>query len=221
MGAHIFTLTRKHTTRMTQNQELANMLSQCIPSFWFGYLAQRCHSTLSPSSRIIMYSAWLHLPFSVVYHYRCAFNDNIDPIRDVWRRLDNTFIHVASFGITCGTVLHTCRFIEELQITQRLSGIFPLYIWGSGIFNMYAICQHWREDIRQGRNQIMTFMSIALYLFPFILYCDEKELKGSLISLFPSLLCFKTYIFGGYSHTIFHIGMGVFGYFLLESTLSP
>lgn len=198
-------LKRKHLKKMTKNQELANAISQFTPSLYILYFAYKRNFLINIPTRLVIFSIWIHLPFSVIYHYRCAYNENMNPLTDVSRRLDSSFIHASSFGIACGTAYET------------LIGRLNIYLILSGIFNAYAIRLHWKQEINQERNQNLTFVSIILYVLPIILHNDIVNFTGAIVSVFPSIFCFKTYILGGYSHSIFHLGLGFFSHFLIRA----
>lgn len=69
------------------------------------------------------------------------------------------------------------------------------------------------------RNQRNILIAILLYIAPLVWRNDVKNLTGALLGFIPAGFIFSTYVFGGYSHAIFHLFMGVFAYFILQSAM--
>ena len=194
---------RKFNGRMTAAQELANALTQVFPSLYYAHVAWSRGFAFAGPTWVLLAAVWLHLPVSFTYHCRCALLAEVDPIGDTWRRLDNTCIHLAA-----ACIAHATSF-------GRQAG-FSLAV---GAFNVFAASLHWLPEINQPRNQLMTGIAVLLYVLPIAYRADFDNLAGALATFLPSGICFKTYYFGGYSHSIFHLGMALFAVFLLNSVL--
>lgn len=196
-------LRRRHIERMTWWQEVANAVTQVVPSALFALEVAR-HEHMPLHAWVLVTSVWVHLPFSLVYHVECALrrDDTFDPLRCWSRRLDNSFIHVSAACIAFGTS----------------HGSVP-YLVACALFNAVAIARHWQDEVHIYRNQNMTLTSIMLYIAPMIWRRDVANLAAAMMSLFPAGMIFRTYACGGYSHAIFHVLMGLFAVDVLNSAL--
>ncbi|KAJ8610538.1 hypothetical protein CTAYLR_009747 [Chrysophaeum taylorii] len=192
---------------MNRLQEVANALTQLIPSIVCLIEAVSRRGRLPVHAWVLMISVWLHLPFSFFYHVRCAlrYDDcQFDAVRCWSRRLDNTFIHISATCIAYGTS----------------HGSLP-YVGLCAMFNLAAAATHWRKEIHMVRNQRFTLVAIILYIAPIAWRRDLRNLLGALAGLFPAGFIFRTYIFGGYSHAIFHLFVSCLAYYVMRAALTP
>ena len=110
MGTSDFVTLSK--TRMTYAQELANALSMLVPTTilaWHYFVGNAAECFWHEHTTAFAAGTLLHLPFSFSYHLVCALDWVEDRVDCVFRRLDQTFIHVAcaifSFALS-GEVLY-------------------------------------------------------------------------------------------------------------------
>ena len=203
-------LKRRFSQRMTGRQELANAVTQLGPSLYFAWAAERRQWRASVAVWFMMASVWVHLPFSVCYHIRCCLrskDENFEPLSDGLRRLDHTFIHVSAACVAFGTSNSWKYFLI------------------CGLFNALGAGLHWTKEVRVARNQFFAAVAIFLYVAPLIYYSiSDADLADDFINAFTTAfiagLIFRTYVFGGYSHAIFHVVMTLFSHFILDSAFA-
>jgi hypothetical protein len=126
----------------------------------------------------------LHAPFSCLYHW-CYSHCN-GP--NHWsRRLDQSFIHVAS-----------------ALMTYASSGSAD-YFLANALYNADCVRLQFRNPVRPRQNQARIAISILAYLLP-IVKRGDLELFGRLFVLFAvSGWLFASYPLGGWSHAAFHL----------------
>lgn len=195
-------LLRRRLQKMSSRQEFANAWTMAVPSLYYAYVVYSRRGDLPLHAWILIVSVWVHLPFSSFYHVQCALKDDIDTLGCLSRRLDHAFIHFSSACVGYGT-------------TQGSVAYFAV----CAVFNVIAAALHACPHVDVTRNQRFTLSAIALYVAPLAYRNDLKNLLGGLLFFIPAGLCFKTYFLGGYSHAMFHVLMGIFAGYMLDSAL--
>lgn len=101
---------------------------------------------------MFLLSAMVHLPFSLGYHLFMPINKSVF---ETWRRLDLTFIFIAS----CPLTLALCYYAVPWPVTCILTGIMCLV---SCIFVLF------KKNIKQSTNALFITIAVACYTFPMI-----------------------------------------------------
>jgi len=178
---------------MSPLQETANAFSMLVPlsaSCWYRYVLHAAPfpsdfaSLLAPPDLLIATTA-LHLPFSFIYHLRCALNYYPNQhlrIHNNWRRLDHTFIHVccAAFSYALSGSGH------YLLLTAFMNAFCVKCVWFDGVtsagkplqqrlqpmIQLYISCILWRGDF------VNYGLAFATGLGASLLFMLSKQLKG-------------------------------------------
>lgn len=190
---------------MSPVQEWANAWSMVLPTLLCVYFI------LSPPhpnfwhrhTKLMAAGTFLHLPFSFTYHCLCALRAFPDPVNCTWRRLDQSFIHVV------------CIFYS-----YALSGS-ELYGLGNALLNSWYVIRLWisgsHDNAFERRSNIA--MAVMMYTLPMLF-------RGDLINYIAAVpgcwgvsaaLFAGNKWFGGWGHTVSHVGMLGYQFFLLRS----
>jgi len=194
------------TSKMTFAQEFANAVSMVVPSLVVVYhylFADPATCFWSIYTKAVGGSALLHLPFSFSYHMMCAFDYYEDRVNSMGRKLDQTFIHVAST---------MCAF--------GLSGD-GLYTASMAILQTWYIIKLWMPGLHDNsfERRSNVFMSVILYTLPMLWRGDHANFVRAFMGSFmlgASAFAFNRY-FNGWGHSTSHVVLGVFMHCLLAS----
>lgn len=138
----------------------------------------------------------LHAPFSFLYHWKFASTYGILH----WsRRLDQSFIHVASALVSFAT-----------------SGSWD-YFCANALFNAECIYRLHLPRVRPRMNQVRIAISILAYVFPIFWRGDYSLFSQLLIVLGVGGWLFSAYPVGGWSHSAFHIVMCLLPPLIMEA----
>jgi hypothetical protein len=138
----------------------------------------------------------LHAPFSFLYHWK--FASKYDILH--WsRRLDQSFIHVASALVSFAT-----------------SGSWD-YFCANVLFNAECIYRLHLPRVRPRMNQVRIAMSILAYVFPIFWRGDYTLFSQVLVVLGVGGWLFSAYPVGGWSHSAFHIVMCLLPPLIMEA----
>lgn len=138
----------------------------------------------------------LHAPFSFLYHWKFASKYGILH----WsRRLDQSFIHVASALVSFAT-----------------SGSWD-YFCANALFNAECIYRLHLPRVRPRMNQVRIAISILAYVFPIFWRGDYSLFSQLLVVLGVGGWLFSAYPVGGWSHSAFHIVMCLLPPLIMEA----
>lgn len=138
----------------------------------------------------------LHAPFSFMYHWK--FASKYDILH--WsRRLDQSFIHVASALVSFAT-----------------SGSWD-YFCANVLFNAECIYRLHLPRVRPRMNQVRIAMSILAYVLPIFWRGDYSLVSQVLVVLGVGGWLFSAYPVGGWSHSAFHIVMCLLPPLIMEA----
>eukprot|EP00978_Attheya_sp_CCMP212_P031090 scaffold116281_cov54-Attheya_sp.AAC.2 len=147
----------------------------------------------------------VHAPFSFLYHWTYAHRlpPGMGRIEHWSRRLDNSFIHVASALISYGTSGQLDYFLANL------------------LFNMDCIYrQLFEPKVIPRRNQSRIFLSMVGYTWPVL----RNGQVGLYLQIWAVLAIsgwlFAAYPIGGWSHSAFHIGIAMLPPLLMKAALA-
>jgi hypothetical protein len=194
-------------SNMTFAQEFANAVSMMVPSLvviHHYHFADPAACFWSVHTKAVGGSALLHLPFSFSYHLMCAFDCYEDRVDCVGRKLDQTFIHVASA---------LCAF--------GLSGGDGLYTAGMAILQTWYIAKLWMPGVHDNsfERRSNVFLSVILYTLPMFWRGDHANFFRAFVGSFmtgASAFAFNRYFYG-WGHSTSHVVLGVFMHCLLAS----
>lgn len=144
----------------------------------------------------------LHAPFSFVYHWHfCVILPPGQARFDHWsRRLDQSFIHVASAFLSFGT-----------------SGS-SVYFLCNAIYNGSCLLRLMRaKTATPVQTQLRILISMILYSAPLITRGEIQAFFWLWVVLSLSVFFFVTYPIRGWSHCAFHIVVGLAPPILLHS----
>ena len=130
----------------------------------------------------------VHAPWSFLYHWTYAHTMSATQRTKHWsRRMDQSFIHVASSFMCYGT-----------------SGSLP-YFWVNALYNLDCIRRQFRPTVRPKQNQMRIIISIIAYTVPLLKQGDYETFLQLWILFSISGYFFIHYPVGGWSHAVFHI----------------
>jgi hypothetical protein len=169
-----------------------DVVSHCLPlSRWHSMPALPPLPVLAVAIAII-----LHAPFSIIYHWRYATTYDIAH----WsRRLDQSFIHVASALVSYAT-----------------SGSWD-YFCANVLYNVECIYRLHLPRVRPRANQMRITISILAYVFPILRRGDIVLFLQLSIVLGVGGWLFSSYPIGGWSHAAFHIVMCLLPPLIMEA----
>lgn len=154
---------------MTPLQEWMNALSMLAPTVVIVVFILMHKSHLQSFEMVMMASTLLHCPFSILFHTASALRKwpKIKTGYGVWnvtRKLDKTFIHVASIGFTLA-----------------LSGSW-LALNCAALANVAFIATLWLPDSTDISQLINIGFAVLIYLSPLLLRhdCDWENLVASI-----------------------------------------
>ena len=187
---------------MTPLQEVSNALTLIYPS---GVIIYKYCITPNKFIGYILVGNLLHLPFAFMYHLDMAVNKKSNRFDNNIRRLDQTFIHVAS--IIYSYVLSECN-VQYMMINC--------------VFNSIGIYRIWLPKYSNDRKRWKhVAYSIVLYIIPMLARGDIKNFGLSLfymmlggISFYPKI---NFTILRGWGHSIFHLTLGKFASAICDS----
>jgi hypothetical protein len=194
---------------MTPFQEYMNAISMIGPTIcclYFCYERQISDFSREHDKLVMSFCVGtaLHMPFSVVYHVRCALCQRKDRLENNLRCLDQTFIAVASIF-----------FAFALTGSLQYSFICLLY-------NAATIYRLWTgrtmEVERKKERRLTLALGVMMYLIPIALMRGSLAFIKCFLTFFASAFAFaKPDMFRGFGSLIFHIGMAPYCMFLLEA----
>ena len=189
---------------MTHTQELLNALSMFVPPalFLYYYLHPPVPCFWNQYTIVMVAFTLLHLPFSFFYHLFCYLDVYPDRIDSRGRKLDQTFIHVAS-----------CSF------SYALSGD-GLYCCGTAVAHGWFVSKLWFSGPhdRPFERRMNILVGIAMYVLPMCQRQDyENLIAGLAIFTCCSLLGLFNKQLGGNGHSLSHVLLGGFLHFLMLS----
>jgi hypothetical protein len=166
--------------------------SHCLPpSRWHSMPALPPLPVLAVAIAIL-----LHAPFSFIYHWRYATTHDITH----WsRRLDQSFIHVASALVSYAT-----------------SGSWD-YFCANVLYNAECIYRLHLPRFRPRANQMRITISILAYVFPILRRGDVVLFLQVSVVLGVGGWLFSSYPIGGWSHAAFHIVMCLLPPLIMEA----
>lgn len=198
--------------RMTPCQEYANaasMVCMLIPCVIF--LA--CRPDAHVNVWIVSIAQFVHMPASMLYHIQMGrYHKEVHPIDNPWRVADQFFIMVGAAG-------WAFALSGALWYGACVSLLVLVYC--------YWLCVDYRE-VAAGRptdplrggppgRRYSIAILVVLQIGPIVAH--RQWFWGGLAALAfaASATVFITYPFGGYSHTVFHFGLGPFQWCILEA----
>lgn len=178
---------------MTPAQELCNAISMAIPVLTL--VARGVHSMPMACLQV---GAIIHFPSSFVYHISVGRKCYTDRIDNDMRRIDQTMQHVA------GTMF---SFATSRSGVYTSLACLPNLLW------VYRI---WHPSTTNDRKRWRgVSCCICLYTLPVLFRRDYRNFLGCIASLYSAGMCFL--FVKGWGHTLFHVLMGPFAYFLSSS----
>jgi len=173
--------------------------SQCITSTWF----PRLYAMPPLTAVAIAFGITIHAPFSFLYHWRFASTLPPGlPRTNHWsRRMDQSFIHVASAFMAYGTTGNWDYFL------------------GNVLFNGDCIYRQFKRKVRPRRNQIRIGLSILAYTFPILRRGDVVLFSECWLVLFVAGYFFVKYPLGGWSHSAFHLTIALLPPLLMKAAI--
>ena len=188
-------------------QEWTNAWSMCLPSILcFYYIIFPPYETFwNRYTSLMVAGTFSHLPFSFTYHSVCAINIYSDNVNCIWRKLDQTFIHIVS-----------------MFYSYALSGD-ELYGIGNVVLNSWYIVRLWipgnHDNCFERRSNIA--MSVIMYTLPMLFRGDYiNYIAASMCWGISAVLFIGNKLLNGWGHSLFHICMLIAQYFLLKSAVS-
>lgn len=157
----------------------------CLPpSVWHNLPALPPLPVVAVAAAIVV-----HAPFSFLYHWTYAVRP--DNLQHWSRRLDQSFIHIASALVSYGT-----------------SGSWDYFV-ANALFNADCVYRQFRPTVRPRQNQIRITASILAYTLPILRRGDIHSFVQAWIVLALGGFLFSKYPIGGWSHSAFHMVMCV------------
>lgn len=189
---------------MTHTQELLNAISMLVPPvlFVYYYYHPPVDCFWNQYTVVMVFFSLLHLPFSFFYHLFCFLGCYPDRIDSRGRKLDQTFIHIAS-----------CSF------SYSLSGD-GLYTCGTAIAHLWFISKLWvpGPHDRPFERRMNILVGILMYVLPMAWRGDvENTAVGVAVFTTCALLGLHNKRLGGNGHFLSHVLLGAFVHFLLLS----
>jgi hypothetical protein len=161
-----------------------DIMTRCLsPSVW--------HSMpiLPPLPVIaVVVGICVHAPWSFIYHWIYAHTMSATQRTKHWsRRMDQSFIHVASTFMCYGT-----------------SGNIQFFLINT-LYNLDCIRRQFRPTVRPKQNQMRIIISIIAYTLPLLKHGEYHTFVQLWILFMISGYFFLQYPVGGWSHAVFHI----------------
>jgi hypothetical protein len=203
---------------MSPRQEIVNALTMFIaPTFsWWIVLSDPSYGDASDLGRrmaaLQLYGLLWHMPFSQMYHLKCALDTEMHQTSNPYVRLDISNIHVAS-----AVYAYTLYGPADSWFAPFMAVVIA--------WNAYSAASKWRNgpwgQLGSTRNLVEIVGSVLLYAAAMLARGDIVNLCGMMTSFVVGGLVFKFYPFGGYSHAIFHVICGIGQqWFCLQSALA-
>lgn len=157
--------------------------------------------------------SWIHMPFSMMYHIQMArWQERMHPVDNPWRVFDQTFIHVAAAMWTFGL----SGYIWYGDIVSALCALYIYWLWIDYFDVSNGRPAYPGKGGAPGRRHSILMM-VFVYLLPPFLRGDYINAACALGFFILSAAVFVTYPFGGYSHSIFHVLLMPYYWFILRS----
>jgi len=179
---------------MSPRQEKINAISMSAPSLvvsiFFFFPPNDSYWSNTWRMSILTVPVLLHLPVSMSYHFQLAWRVLKHSVDCNPRRLDQTFVHLASIGTSIG-----------LSTDITWSAVCCL-------FNIYFIRRLWTKKEAQVLERMVNIgIAVLLYGIPVLARGDIWHFVGG-ASFFLSGAVAMLLRFGGWGHTVMHIMLG-------------
>ena len=130
----------------------------------------------------------VHAPWSFLYHWTYAHTMSATQRTKHWsRRMDQSFIHVASSFMCYGT-----------------SGSLQYFLINT-LYNLDCVRRQFRPTVRPKQNQMRIIISIIAYTLPLLKHGAYNTFLQLWVLFSISGYFFIHYPVGGWSHAVFHI----------------
>jgi hypothetical protein len=187
---------------MNPIQEKANALSMCAPLI---YISVNLLNNFHPGVFLLFLGTAYHLPLSFLFHWKCATDPNFVPSTSEFRKLDQTYIHLA-------TVLYVIAINPILD-----------YVLLVLAYNAFAIGLCWRPTpYLVDKHWIFVYAALLAPLFP--LYMFNTQYQNFVIGFFgltlggiPFTEPVNTDVFKGWGHALFHLLITLYAHALCSA----
>ena len=193
------TVPPKIRPKMSSTQEITNAITMMFPvalSWLFVYI---CDSNIYTLSLAI--GTTIHFPASFGYHLHCCFSSNVEQ-SEIIKKIDISMIHISSVFYAFAT--------SKSQT----------YAMACFMYSLLATWHIWKQKglgIHKVKRAVGVCASVILYTSP--IAHQNAALYPYVMSSFACAgAVYIMNTFGGWSHTIFHMFLVLFQYYMLCST---
>lgn len=201
--------------KMTSEQEIVNAVTMLLAPMltlfvlWFHDSARNASPHCLRMAHISLFGLLLHMPFSQLYHLKCAWAPSMHQTCNPYVRLDLCMMHVTA----------------AVYAFALCGGRGAPFLMATTAYNLLCFASKWENgpwgELNSSKNMFQIGTATGLYMVPMLARGDWQNFSGTLASFCVGGFIFKFYPFGGYSHALFHVVCGVSQqWFCLQSVLA-
>lgn len=196
--------------RMTPCQEYWNAASMVCPLISC-VVFQLMHPDAPVNVWLVSVAQTVHMPVAMFYHIQMGrYQKLMHPIDNPYRVADQSFIMI-------GSALWALSLSGTIWYGAIASCLCILYIYWL-LVDYYVVSNGGESDERKGGppgRRYSIAMMVVLQVGPVFATGDWVDGGLALLSFALAAAVFVRYPFGGYSHAVFHAGLGPYTWFVL------